>query len=818
VSKDKTRPTKQPKNKTVTVPQRNKKDVIYSICVFIAVCALIFYPPYVRGLFFSEDMFLFHILTAIVLVLVVIDKISRKDYAFLQTPLDWAVAAYAGAYLLSLLGAVHFGEAVYGFLKALNYFLIYWMVSSVVKNYADYKNMMRVIVLTGTGVAVIGLLAATGYSSYPAAFDGKYILSTMQYRNATGAYLLVTTLIGATLWLREPNKFLRPLYATASFLMILVILATFSKGSWLVILLAMILLFIGMPGKFRIRTVYIFAVSGAAALLTAIKFLPAITGNNAANALPYLFIGLFIVAVGELLWDRLAFSKYLKKIPINAKTGTLIVLCVLILGIGMSGNQIVKALEGTSLVTQFSNLMNTSDPSFVLRNDHYRWGWAIFKDYPINGTGAGGWNALYHQYQDYLFWTTEVHNHFLQVMVETGIIGLFAFLSMWVFLLLPIYRRWQSVYIEQQTEDLDDTVDKWILNWGITVAVLAGGAHAAIDFDLSLGAIAVLLWTLFALANAGARLDQYYVVKPAVRPWLGLTIVTILTIVLLIAGQRMSAAHNLFTYATGMYNQTVTMNDTPERENKINEVINAVSQAKGLDPFNSNYSAVLVQSRSMSYVHLKNEQNPAAANTLRQIQADMQRTLQLSPQDIKIRAAMLNACLMIQDFDGALRQSQAFIKMNPYDVNAYNTMIGISVAAAEQKFKAQDTVTGAGYLKNAIEIGQKMEKQKLRINPARRNAPYWNGAPLILSPDSQLSLAKAHFLLGNYSQAEQITAALIQEQPNMSAQIQPWYLASMYKSGKLEENQPAIQSLRNSDPQAAAMFDNLCKIAPLAKP
>jgi O-antigen ligase len=44
----------------------------------------------------------------------------------------------------------------------------------------------------------------------------------------------------------------------------------------------------------------------------------------------------------------------------------------------------------------------------------------IVKDHPIIGAGAGGWEALYRQYQNYSYWTTETHSHFLQVWVETG--------------------------------------------------------------------------------------------------------------------------------------------------------------------------------------------------------------------------------------------------------------------------------------------------------------------------------------------------------------------------------------------------------------
>ena len=119
-------------------------------------------------------MFLYHILTGLVFILLGIEKIKRREFSFIETPLDWAILAYAGAYLLSLIGAVHIGEAFYGFLKALNYFMVYWMVSQVVHDYRRYEDILRVILASGVGVALIGILAALGISEYPQLIDPKY--------------------------------------------------------------------------------------------------------------------------------------------------------------------------------------------------------------------------------------------------------------------------------------------------------------------------------------------------------------------------------------------------------------------------------------------------------------------------------------------------------------------------------------------------------------------------------------------------------------------------------------------------------------------
>ena len=52
----------------------------------------------------------------------------------------------------------------------------------------------------------------------------------------------------------------------------------------------------------------------------------------------------------------------------------------------------------------------------------------IFKTSPLIGLGSGGWKNVYFQYQNHPYFTKEVHNHYLDVLVSTGFLG-FIFLA-----------------------------------------------------------------------------------------------------------------------------------------------------------------------------------------------------------------------------------------------------------------------------------------------------------------------------------------------------------------------------------------------------
>lgn len=52
------------------------------------------------------------------------------------------------------------------------------------------------------------------------------------------------------------------------------------------------------------------------------------------------------------------------------------------------------------------------------------------RDYPVLGVGGGGWDAIYHKYQSYGYFSTQVHNDFVQIWLEGGTLGVLALLGM----------------------------------------------------------------------------------------------------------------------------------------------------------------------------------------------------------------------------------------------------------------------------------------------------------------------------------------------------------------------------------------------------
>lgn len=69
------------------------------------------------------------------------------------------------------------------------------------------------------------------------------------------------------------------------------------------------------------------------------------------------------------------------------------------------------------------------DSSFLLRLQYDIDGWTLFKESPLAGHGLGATERLLTSVQPFFYESLYLHNHLLQVMDETGLLGLAAFLA-----------------------------------------------------------------------------------------------------------------------------------------------------------------------------------------------------------------------------------------------------------------------------------------------------------------------------------------------------------------------------------------------------
>jgi len=111
----------------------------------------------------------------------------------------------------------------------------------------------------------------------------------------------------------------------------------------------------------------------------------------------------------------------------------------------------------------------------------------IFKTSPLIGLGSGGWKNVYFQYQNHPYFTKEVHNHYLDVLVSTGFLGFIFWLSIWLLVAISLFK-----YRRKEENNFNET---------IILSLITLGTHSLVDFTLSLGAICFLFYGLLGLVK-----------------------------------------------------------------------------------------------------------------------------------------------------------------------------------------------------------------------------------------------------------------------------------------------------------------------------
>ncbi len=131
--------------------------------------------------------------------------------------------------------------------------------------------------------------------------------------------------------------------------------------------------------------------------------------------------------------------------------------------------------------------MSLSSGTFAERIVFMKDALKVLKDHLLLGTGGGGWRYSYTKYQSYGYISAQVHNHYLQTAVETGLIGILAMLVVFLGIFVPVFRHIfvYKVYNNRQLSLL-----------ALCLALLL---HSALDFNFSIQGVALLFWAVLGM-------------------------------------------------------------------------------------------------------------------------------------------------------------------------------------------------------------------------------------------------------------------------------------------------------------------------------
>ncbi|KXG76278.1 O-antigen ligase family protein [Thermotalea metallivorans] len=463
--------------KTKGTYEENRTLVKY---LFYALLILLFYPPFFRGLFFQKELMPTHILTAI-LFFVYFFAIERKRTGNTYTKFEIAFFLLVLMYGIASFIAVNKNLAIQETLKYIHYLLIIFLTKGLINNREKLIKLLITLITAGILVIFIGIGSALETFHYKGAFEGGMMNSTFQYHNAFGAYCLAVLFLAYMVYSDLEGK-LRYAIGASTFLFMLGFVLSYSRGAWVLFPPVAFIYYLFVPIKYKKGFIALFIgnIAGLAAVIN--KFNAVLTATDKSVGWLWMIIGMTVSTMICLLVEKAQ-----KKVKLNEKIYNLIIpigtLMVPIVGL-LAKDKILSFLPAD--IGQRIQSISFGAETVTERTVFYKDAFAIIRDYPILGTGGGGWSTLYRMYQSYGYNSTQAHNYYLQLWIEIGTLGMAVF---GILILIYIYNTYRAYKIFEEPSDKAKIT-------AMFVSVISILLHSTIDFDLSLAAMAIFVWGL----------------------------------------------------------------------------------------------------------------------------------------------------------------------------------------------------------------------------------------------------------------------------------------------------------------------------------
>ncbi len=309
----------------------------FRIVLIILICVFMFYPPFLRGLYFEEDQLPAEIFVFLIFMVFCVYKFLKKDRRFLRTPLDYAALGLVFVYFISIVlyiagirVAVAPRLAVLEWLKYCMYFSVFFMLSELITTMKTKLALLWVIVGTTICLSLIGFDGAAGSHiidffngiftslglnvNFFGVFVSNRIYSTLQYPNAFAAYLLAVLFIATALTAVSKKLWVKAAGGACSFILFITLVFTQSRGILIVAPVMALLFLLTLPKGSRIKCIlYGIATALSAGIITLRLYgYMASTGGNGLKIWLLLVFGAVLASGLTLAVDFL--DKWVEKI------------------------------------------------------------------------------------------------------------------------------------------------------------------------------------------------------------------------------------------------------------------------------------------------------------------------------------------------------------------------------------------------------------------------------------------------------------------------------------------------------------------------
>ena len=336
-----------------------------------------FYFPYI-----STKQIYFNVLIEVLFVFWFAFVIKYPSWRPKKSWLSFGLLAFFAAILLSCFFSVDFNlsfwgdiERMLGFFHLFHFLILYFIIITVMRSWADWRHLFLAFLAIGILVSLHGISQRLGIIKSP--WGPSRVIATIGNAAYVGAYAIFNLFFIFILFFKTKNRIWRTVLAAASFIILLALIFSGTRGAYL----------------------------GFGASLLFMPFLLAILSKSKkVKGYSLLFLFILIISVTSLVLNR--------------------------------DSAFVKNNSFLSRMTHIS----LSDATMQTRFISWQAAWRDFGNHPILGVGHGNFAIIFDKYFDPTFYNytrsetyfDQAHNNLIDIASTSGLLGLFAYLSIFI--------------------------------------------------------------------------------------------------------------------------------------------------------------------------------------------------------------------------------------------------------------------------------------------------------------------------------------------------------------------------------------------------
>lgn len=663
-----------------------KKYIVFFMMVTVAI------SPLFRGLFFELEASAFLAVLALLSFIYFMVKLTNKEDIFYNKWLLIFGTLLISAYCLAFITAVIPRKNLSILVQVAGYFIF----SIVLHDYYHDKReklslaLMAPMVLSAFVNAIIGLEAITGaFRFLNDTLNHARVGGTMQYANTSAIYYMIAIIFSLTLMYLLDKPVYRVLLSGVNNIILLAMLLTRSRGGYIVGFSAVLLFLIIQAKGYKLKATGSFFCSAGPAFLIMQRVSAQTASQDAITITKLLIISFIATSLLAVIYEGIiiVISRTKKKLNIpkamnlavQISVGVLIIVSIFLLRnriIGLIPDNIIERFARISLSERNISIRIVFDID-ALKLISKNW---------LLGTGGGSWEVLYYGVQESDYISRAVHNHFLEIFVETGIPGFISFTS------IVVLTIWYMIKGIIKAENMQ----KKLYMTGLFSGYAALVAHSTFDFDLSYVSIGLMFWIMIVLATPEVK----HIIKLK-RGWAAPVFTIISAVLIMVNGITAIAA----------YNAKKALNLTAKYEYSAARPY--YEEALRIDPYNYKYSYELSKLYSIFAYRSTNDENSKA---WKEVALDMaERSTSQNPYLPENNRALIRLYYELNMPIEALEYAEKLILYQPCYSYNYKLLARSYLEAAKYYMGTGDYDNAENLLKKCAEIEPPMKINKKNI-------------------------------------------------------------------------------------------------------